>query len=169
MGEAVDTACHTQNRSIINQRFEKTPYEVINKRKPNIKYFHIFGCVCYTLNDRENLGKFEKKGDEGYFVGYSKTSIAYRIYNRRTNSIQETMNVWFDEMSGMIFEQESLLPTSDDSSASSTSSRTSSLASKFKKFPTPTSDELDILFEELYNSKPIRDNEPQVVITISKQ
>ena len=74
------------------------------------------------------------------------------------------MNVWFDEMSGMIFEQESLLPTSDGSSDSSTSSRTSSLASKFKKFPTPTSDELDILFEEFYKSKPIHDEEPQVIV-----
>ena len=77
------------------------------------------------MNDRENVGKIERKGDEGYFVGYSKTSIAYRIFNRRTNTIQETMNVWFDEMSGMIFEQESLLPTINDPSTSNASSRTS--------------------------------------------
>lgn len=157
--EAVDTACHTQNRSIINQRHDKTPYEVINKHKPNINYFRIFGCVCYTLNDKDNVGKFEKKGDEGYFVGYSKSSIDYRIYNRKTNTIQETMNVWFDEMSGMIFEQEALLPSMSDPSVQ----RASILASKFKKFPTPTSEDLDILFEEFYNSHPNQSNESQII------
>nr|XP_043625555.1 uncharacterized protein LOC122596979 [Erigeron canadensis] len=80
--EAVATACFTQNRSIINKRFDKTPYEVINKRKLNVNFLHIFGCVCYVLNDKDNLGKFEPKGDEAYFIGYSRESIAYRVYNR---------------------------------------------------------------------------------------
>lgn len=69
--EAVATACYTQNRSIIHCRFGKTPYEIMNNRKPNIKYFHVFGCRCYVLNDKENLNKFSPKADVGIFIGYA--------------------------------------------------------------------------------------------------
>ncbi|GJX26272.1 retrovirus-related pol polyprotein from transposon TNT 1-94 [Tanacetum coccineum] len=74
--EAIATACFTQNRSIIHKRFDKTPYELINKRKPNIKFFHVFGCRCYLLNDYDDVGKLNAKGDIGVFVGYSKESAA---------------------------------------------------------------------------------------------
>ncbi|XP_071714321.1 uncharacterized protein [Rutidosis leptorrhynchoides] len=70
--EAVNTACFTQNRSIINRRFDKTPYELLLNRRPNVKYFHIFGCVCYVLNDEDSLGKFVVCGDEVIFIGYSQ-------------------------------------------------------------------------------------------------
>ncbi|GKC43986.1 retrovirus-related pol polyprotein from transposon TNT 1-94 [Tanacetum coccineum] len=99
--EAIATACFTQNRSIIHKRFDKTPYELINKRKPNIKFFHVFGCRCYLLNDYDNVGKLKAKGDIGVFVGYSKESAAFRIYNKRTRKIHESMNVNFDEISKM--------------------------------------------------------------------
>nr|GEY13200.1 integrase, catalytic region, zinc finger, CCHC-type, peptidase aspartic, catalytic [Tanacetum cinerariifolium] len=82
--EAIATACFIQNRSIIHKRFDKTPYELINKRKPNIKFFRVFGCRCYLLNDYEDVGKLKAKGDIGVFVGYSKESAAFRIYNKRT-------------------------------------------------------------------------------------
>nr|GEW08747.1 retrovirus-related Pol polyprotein from transposon TNT 1-94 [Tanacetum cinerariifolium] len=82
--EAIATAYFTQNRSIIYKRFDKTPYELINKRKPNIKFFRVFGCRCYLLNDYEDVGKLKAKGDIGVFVGYSKESAAFRIYNKRT-------------------------------------------------------------------------------------
>nr|GFB24906.1 retrovirus-related Pol polyprotein from transposon TNT 1-94 [Tanacetum cinerariifolium] len=84
--EAIATACLTQNRSIIHEHFDKTPYELINKRKPNIKFFCVFGCRCYLLNDYEDVGKLKAKGDIGVFVGYSKESVAFRIYNKRTLS-----------------------------------------------------------------------------------
>nr|GFA09447.1 retrovirus-related Pol polyprotein from transposon TNT 1-94 [Tanacetum cinerariifolium] len=70
--EVIATACFTQNRSIIHKRFDKTPYELINKRKPNIKFFRVFGCRCYLLNDYEDVGKLKAKGDIRVFVGYSK-------------------------------------------------------------------------------------------------
>nr|GFB03190.1 hypothetical protein [Tanacetum cinerariifolium] len=72
--EAIATACFTQNRLIIHKRFDKTPYELINKRKPNIKFFRVFGCRCYLLNDYEDVGKLKAKGDIGVFVEYSKES-----------------------------------------------------------------------------------------------
>nr|GEY63046.1 hypothetical protein [Tanacetum cinerariifolium] len=61
--EAITTACFTQNRSIIHKRFNKTPYELINKRKPNIKFFRVFGCRCYLLNDYEDIGNLKANGD----------------------------------------------------------------------------------------------------------
>nr|GFA72820.1 retrovirus-related Pol polyprotein from transposon TNT 1-94 [Tanacetum cinerariifolium] len=57
---------------------------LINKRKPNIKFFRVFRCRCYLLNDYEDVGKLKPKGDIGVFVGYSKESAAFRIYNKRT-------------------------------------------------------------------------------------
>ncbi|GJS16977.1 retrovirus-related pol polyprotein from transposon TNT 1-94 [Tanacetum coccineum] len=108
--EAIATACFTQNRSIIHKRFDKTPYELINKRKPNIKFFHVFGCRCYLLNDYDDVGKLKAKGDIGVFVGYSKESAAFRIYNKRTRKIHESVNVNFDEISEMASKQFSLEP-----------------------------------------------------------
>nr|GFA55248.1 retrovirus-related Pol polyprotein from transposon TNT 1-94 [Tanacetum cinerariifolium] len=108
--EAIATACFTQNRSIIHRRFNKTPYELINGRKPNISFLHVFGALCYPKNDREDIGKLGAKGDIGFFIGYSVDSCAYRVYNLRTKKIMETMNVSFDELSAMAFEQRSSKP-----------------------------------------------------------
>nr|GEY49338.1 integrase, catalytic region, zinc finger, CCHC-type, peptidase aspartic, catalytic [Tanacetum cinerariifolium] len=108
--EAIATACFTQNRSIIHRRFNKTPYELINGKKPDISFLHVFGALCYPKNDREDIGKLGAKGDIGLFISYSADSCAYRIYNRRTKKIMETMNVSFDELSAMAFEQRSSKP-----------------------------------------------------------
>nr|GEV26006.1 hypothetical protein [Tanacetum cinerariifolium] len=69
--EAIATACYTQNRSIIHRRFNKTPYELIQGRKLDISYLHVFGALCYPKNDREDIGKLGAKGDIGFFIGYS--------------------------------------------------------------------------------------------------
>ncbi|GJX67800.1 retrovirus-related pol polyprotein from transposon TNT 1-94 [Tanacetum coccineum] len=108
--EAIATACYTQNRSIIHHRFNKTPYELINGRKSDISFLHVFGALCYPKNDREDIGKLGAKGDIGFFIGYSADSCAYRVYNRRTKKIMETMNVTFDELSVMAFEQSNSKP-----------------------------------------------------------
>nr|GFA55366.1 retrovirus-related Pol polyprotein from transposon TNT 1-94 [Tanacetum cinerariifolium] len=103
--EATATACFTQNRSIIHRRFNKTPYELINGRKPDISFLHVFSALCYPKNDRKDIGKLGAKGDIGFFIGYSADSCAYRIYICRTKKIMETINVSFDELSAMAFEQ----------------------------------------------------------------
>ncbi|GJU18167.1 retrovirus-related pol polyprotein from transposon TNT 1-94 [Tanacetum coccineum] len=108
--EAIATAFYTQNRSIIHRRFNKTPYEHINGRKLDISFLHVFGVLCYPKNDREDIGKLGAKGDISFFIGYSANSRAYRVYNRRTKKIMETMNVTFDELSAMAFKQSSLKP-----------------------------------------------------------
>nr|GEV94125.1 hypothetical protein [Tanacetum cinerariifolium] len=72
---AIATACFTQNHSFIHKHFDKTPYEPMNKRKPNIKFFRVFGCRCYLLNNYVDVGKLKAKGDIGVFVGYSKENV----------------------------------------------------------------------------------------------
>nr|GEW05160.1 putative ribonuclease H-like domain-containing protein [Tanacetum cinerariifolium] len=59
--DAIATACFIQNRSIIHKHFNKTPYESMNKRKPNIKFFCLFRCRCYLLNDYDDVGKLKAK------------------------------------------------------------------------------------------------------------
>ncbi|KAJ9566126.1 hypothetical protein OSB04_002092 [Centaurea solstitialis] len=95
--EAVSTACFTQNRTLIVKRTGKTAYEMVNKRKPNIKFFRVFGCICYMLNNRDDLGKFDAKSDESILIGYSLNSTTYRVYNKRARSIFESRYVDFSE------------------------------------------------------------------------
>ncbi|KAJ9536381.1 LOW QUALITY PROTEIN: hypothetical protein OSB04_un000441 [Centaurea solstitialis] len=95
--EAINTACYTQNRSLIVKRFRRTAYKLFRNRKPSIEHLHIFGCVCYILNNKDNLGKFDSKSDDGIFLGYSSISKTYRVFNKRRQSIEETIHVRFDE------------------------------------------------------------------------
>ncbi|KAH9763597.1 Integrase catalytic domain-containing protein [Citrus sinensis] len=95
--EAVNTACYVLNRVLIRPNLNKTPYELWKERKPNIGYFKVFGCKCFVLNTKDNLGKFDPKSDVGIFLGYSNSSKAYRVYNKRTLVVEESMHVTFDE------------------------------------------------------------------------
>nr|GEY74295.1 integrase, catalytic region, zinc finger, CCHC-type, peptidase aspartic, catalytic [Tanacetum cinerariifolium] len=91
-------------------RHEKTPYHIINDRKPSVKFFHIFGSVCYIVRDGENLDKMKEKGDECIFVGYSNQSKAYRVFNTRTRVIMESIHVNFYELPLMAPDQNSYDP-----------------------------------------------------------
>ncbi|KAJ9544570.1 hypothetical protein OSB04_024277 [Centaurea solstitialis] len=95
--KAVSTACYTQNRSLVVKRFEKTPYQLLYNRRPNIKFFHVFGCKCFVLNDREPVGKFDPKGDSAIFIDYAWDTVAYRIYVPRTKLVVVSTNVKFDD------------------------------------------------------------------------
>ncbi|GKD97512.1 retrovirus-related pol polyprotein from transposon TNT 1-94, partial [Tanacetum coccineum] len=107
---AVATACYTQNRSLIYKCLNKTPYELLHDRKPDLSFLHVFGSLCYPTNDSEDLGKLKPKADIGIFVGYAPSKKAYRIYNKWTWLIFETIHVDFDELTTMAFEQFSLGP-----------------------------------------------------------
>ncbi|GKE12855.1 retrovirus-related pol polyprotein from transposon TNT 1-94 [Tanacetum coccineum] len=108
--EAVATACYTQNRSIVRLRHGKTPYELLHDKPPDLSFFHVFGALCYLTNDSENLGKLQPKADIGIFIGYAPTKKAFRIYNRRTRRIIETIHVDFDELTAMASEHSSSGP-----------------------------------------------------------
>ncbi|GJU54909.1 retrovirus-related pol polyprotein from transposon TNT 1-94 [Tanacetum coccineum] len=96
--EAVATTCYTQNRSLIHTRHNKTPYELVYDKKPDLKFLHVFGALCYLTNDYEDLGKLRPTADIGIFVGYAPSRKGYRIYNKRTRKIIEIIHITFDEL-----------------------------------------------------------------------
>ncbi|GKA61866.1 retrovirus-related pol polyprotein from transposon TNT 1-94 [Tanacetum coccineum] len=74
-------------------------------KKPDLSFFHVFGALCYPTNDNDDLGKLDVKANIGIFVGYAPTKKVFRIYNKRTRKIIETIHVTFDELTVMAFEQ----------------------------------------------------------------
>ncbi|GJZ20016.1 putative ribonuclease H-like domain-containing protein [Tanacetum coccineum] len=96
--EAVATACYTQNRSLIHALRNKTPYELVRDKKPDLTFFCVFGALCYPTNENEDLGKLQPTANIGIFVGYAPSRKGYRIYNKRTRRIMETIHVQFDEL-----------------------------------------------------------------------
>ncbi|GJU38220.1 retrovirus-related pol polyprotein from transposon TNT 1-94 [Tanacetum coccineum] len=102
--EAINTACYTQNRSLIRLRYNKTPYKLMQDKKPDLSFFHVFGSLFYPTNNHEDLGKFDTKADIRIFVGYAPAKKEFRIYNRRTQIITETIHVTFDELTEMASE-----------------------------------------------------------------
>ncbi|GJV46731.1 retrovirus-related pol polyprotein from transposon TNT 1-94 [Tanacetum coccineum] len=150
--EAVATACYTQNRSLIHTRHNKTPYELVHDKKPDLTFFRVFGALCYPTNDSEDLGKFQAKADIGIFVGYAPSRKGYRIYNKRTRRLMETIHVTFDEM------HQSMAPA-----------RMSSGPEPFMMTPgqlnsglAPTDKELEMLFQPMFDEhfEQTRVNEP---------
>jgi hypothetical protein len=85
---------------------EKTPYELLNGRKP--AYFWVFGCKCYILRKCTRLSKFYKKCDEEFLLGYSTTSKAYRVWNLASGTLKEVHDVKFDETKGSQEQNENL-------------------------------------------------------------
>nr|GEX32057.1 ribonuclease H-like domain-containing protein [Tanacetum cinerariifolium] len=150
--QGIAIACFTQNRSIIHRRFNKTPYELINGRKPYISFLLVFGALCYPKNDRKDIRKLGAKGDISFFIGYSADSYAYRVYNRRTKNIMETINVSFDELSAMAFEQRSLKPKLQSMTSGQISSGLNlTYAPSTITTQQPSEGELDLLIEAMYD------------------
>nr|GEV29142.1 putative ribonuclease H-like domain-containing protein [Tanacetum cinerariifolium] len=95
--EAVNTACYVQNRVLVTKPHNKTPYELLHGRTPSIGFMRPFGCPVTILNTLDLLGKFKGKVDDGFLVGYSVNSKAFRVFNSRTRIVQETLHVNFLE------------------------------------------------------------------------
>nr|GEW29210.1 hypothetical protein [Tanacetum cinerariifolium] len=95
--EAVNTACYVQNRVLVHKSQNNTPYELFNGRTPAIGFLKPFGCHVMILNTLDNLGKFDAKGDEGYFIGYSMSSKSFKVFNKRTKRVEENLHVDFLE------------------------------------------------------------------------
>ncbi|GJV24301.1 retrovirus-related pol polyprotein from transposon TNT 1-94 [Tanacetum coccineum] len=93
--EAVNTACYVQNRVLVTKPHNKTPYELFLGRKPTLGFMKPFGYPVTILNTIDHLGKFDGKADEGFFVGYSINSKAFRVFNSRTRIVEENMHVQF--------------------------------------------------------------------------
>nr|GEW06977.1 hypothetical protein [Tanacetum cinerariifolium] len=126
--EVIATACFTQNCSIIHRQFNETPYELINGRKPDISFLHVFGALCYPKNDCEDLGSLVQK------------------------KIMETMNVSFDKLSAMAFEQRSSKPGLHSMTSGQISSGLDlTYAPSTITTQQPTKGKLDLLFEAMYD------------------
>nr|GEW88319.1 hypothetical protein [Tanacetum cinerariifolium] len=174
--EVISTACYTQNQSIIIPTHGKTPYHIINDRKPSIKHLHIFGCICYITRDGKNLDKMKEKGDLCILVGYSTQSKGYHVYNKRTKMIVESIHIRFDEIkevseTSVANDTSGLVPqrqkASDYDNPDPVPQRqdVSSLADA----DVPSQQELDLLFGPLYNeffnaSSNPHDEQPSTII-----
>nr|GEU72541.1 retrovirus-related Pol polyprotein from transposon TNT 1-94 [Tanacetum cinerariifolium] len=103
--EAVNTACYVQNRVLVNKSQNKTPYELFNGRTPAIGFLKPFGCHVMILNTLDHLGKFDAKGDEGYFIGYSMSNKAFRLHEvhmeSSTSNAQDACNADALESNGI--------------------------------------------------------------------
>ncbi|GJX67551.1 putative ribonuclease H-like domain-containing protein [Tanacetum coccineum] len=95
--EAVNTACYVQNRVLVVKPHNKTPYELFRGRTPALSFIRPFGCHVTILNTLDHLGKFDGKFDDGFFVGYSLNSKAFRVYNIRIRKVEENLHVRFLE------------------------------------------------------------------------
>ncbi|GJQ96656.1 ribonuclease H-like domain-containing protein [Tanacetum coccineum] len=95
--EVVSTACYVQNRVLVVKPHNKTPYELFGGFKPALSFMRLFGCHVTILNTLDSLGKFDGKSDEGFFVGYSLSSKAFRVYNTRTRRVEENLHIGFLE------------------------------------------------------------------------
>ncbi|GJU22394.1 putative ribonuclease H-like domain-containing protein [Tanacetum coccineum] len=149
--EAVATACYTQNRSIIRLHHGKTPYELLHDKPPDLSFFHVFGALCYPTNDSENLGKLQPKADIGIFIGYAPTKKAFRIYNRRTRRIIETIHVDFDELTTMASEHSSSGPALHEMTPATISSGLVPNPPPSTPFVPPSRTDWDILFQPLFD------------------
>ncbi|GJT51716.1 retrovirus-related pol polyprotein from transposon TNT 1-94 [Tanacetum coccineum] len=127
-------------------------------KKPDLSFFHVFGALCYSTNDNDDLGKLDAKADIGIFVGYAPAKKVFKIYNKRTQKIIETIHVTFDELTAMASKQfssepglqfqdadasrvvvlaDSLMSTTIDQDAPSTKSTSQGSSSNMRQTHTP--------------------------------
>ncbi|GKC67512.1 putative ribonuclease H-like domain-containing protein, partial [Tanacetum coccineum] len=100
--EAVSTACYVHNRDLVVKPHNKTPYELFRGFKPALSFMKPFGCHVTILNTLDSLGKFDGKSDKCFFIGYSLSSKAFRLYNTRTRRVEENLHIRFLENKSMI-------------------------------------------------------------------
>nr|GFC01179.1 retrovirus-related Pol polyprotein from transposon TNT 1-94 [Tanacetum cinerariifolium] len=123
--EVVATACYTQNQSLIHTHHNKTPYELVHNKKPDLTFFRFFGALCYPTNDCEDLGKLQPTADIGIFVGYapSRKGVAAEYTLMGNNPVAPVDNNPFIN----VFAPE---PSSDASSSGDVSSTESTYVSQ---------------------------------------
>ncbi|GJX79833.1 putative ribonuclease H-like domain-containing protein [Tanacetum coccineum] len=134
---------------------------LLHDKLPDLSFFHVFGALCYPINDSENLGKLQSKADIGIFIGYAPTKKAFRIYNRCTRRIIETIHVDFDELTLMASEHSSLKSTLHEMTPVTISSGLVPNPPLSTPFVPPSRTDWDLLFQalfdELLNPPPIVD------------
>nr|GEV47615.1 hypothetical protein [Tanacetum cinerariifolium] len=141
------SSVRTPQQNGVVERRNRTLVEAARTIKPDISFLHVFGALCYPKNDREDIGNLGAKD-----ISYSADSCAYRVYNRRTKKIMETMDVSFDELLAMAFEQRSSKPGLQSMTSGQISSGLDlTYAPSTITSQQPTEGELNLLFEAMYD------------------
>ncbi|GJX17496.1 putative ribonuclease H-like domain-containing protein [Tanacetum coccineum] len=144
---------------------------LLHDKPPDLSYLHVFGALCYPTNDSENLGKLQPKADIGIFIGYAPTKKAFRIYNRRTRRIIETIHVDFDELTAMASEHSSSGPALHEMTPVTISSGLVPNPPSSTPFVPPSRSDWDLLFQPMFdeslNPQPYVDLQaPEVIAPI---
>nr|GFB90775.1 retrovirus-related Pol polyprotein from transposon TNT 1-94 [Tanacetum cinerariifolium] len=139
------------NRSIIRLRHGKTPYELLHSKLHDLSFFQVFGAPYYPTNDSENLGKLQPKAAIGIFIGYAPTKKAFRIYNRRTRKIMETIHVDFDELTAMASKHRSSGPVLNKMTPGTISSGLVPTTSPSTSYVPPSRNDWDVLFQPTFD------------------
>ncbi|GKE65029.1 hypothetical protein Tco_1519190 [Tanacetum coccineum] len=133
-------------------------------------------ALCYPKNYREDIWKLGAKGYIEFFIGYSTTSCAYTVYNRRTKKVMETMNVTSDELSAMDFEQRSSKPKLQGRISGHIGLGLDlTYVSSIIKQNKPTEHDLELLFESIYDNymggelSDATRNAPAAPVTLNRQ
>nr|GEV25190.1 ribonuclease H-like domain-containing protein [Tanacetum cinerariifolium] len=95
--DALNTACYVQSRVLVVKPHNKTSYELFHGRTPTLSFMRPFRCPITVLNTIDHIGKVNGKADEGFFVGYSLNSKAFRVFNSRTKIVKENLHIRFSE------------------------------------------------------------------------
>ncbi|GKC12485.1 putative ribonuclease H-like domain-containing protein [Tanacetum coccineum] len=95
--KSINTACYVQNKVLLVKPHNKTPYELFHGRTPTLSFMRPFGCPVTILNTIDHLGKFKGKADDGFFVGYSVNSKAFRVFNSRTRIVKDNLHIRFSK------------------------------------------------------------------------
>ncbi|GKF28436.1 retrovirus-related pol polyprotein from transposon TNT 1-94, partial [Tanacetum coccineum] len=120
-------------------------------KKPDLSFFHVFGALCYPTNDNDDLGKLDAKADIGIFVGYAPAKKAFRIYNKRTQKIIETIHVTFYELTAMASEQFSSRPELQCMTPATSSSGLVPNPVSQQPYIPPNRDDWDHLFQRMFD------------------
>ncbi|GJS70836.1 putative ribonuclease H-like domain-containing protein [Tanacetum coccineum] len=91
------SVARTPQQNGVAERKNRTLIEVARTIKLALSFMRPFGCPVTILNTIDHLGKFDGKADEGFFVGYSTNSKAFRVFNSRTRIVEEHLHVQFSE------------------------------------------------------------------------
>jgi hypothetical protein len=103
---AVDQTVQIQNKIMLKNNNDKTPYELWKERPTNVKHFRVYGSKCYIKREDGRMGNFDSRLDKEVFVGYSSTRKAYKCYNMKLNKFVESINVTIDEIGGRELKEE---------------------------------------------------------------
>ena len=85
------------NTLYLHKILNKTAYELLLGKKPNVSYFRVFGSKYFTLNKKPKNSKFAPKVDEWFLLGYASNAHGYRVFSKASGCVELVCDVIFDE------------------------------------------------------------------------